>query len=79
MVQVYSYRPLGKHRFQLFFYCCVRIRCRGNVFTQPLPRNGQFFLAPLFRLSDVISQYGIHVYVYNIETTNLADSVPVAA
>jgi hypothetical protein len=23
-----------------FFYCCVRIRCRGNVFTDPLTRNG---------------------------------------
>jgi hypothetical protein len=22
-----------------FFYCCVRILCRGNVFTEPLPRN----------------------------------------
>jgi hypothetical protein len=21
-----------KHRFQLFFYCCMRIRCRGNGF-----------------------------------------------
>jgi hypothetical protein len=27
-------------RFQQSLYCCVRIRCRGNVFTEPLPRNG---------------------------------------
>jgi hypothetical protein len=28
-------------RFQLSLYCCVRIRCRGNVFTEPSPRNGR--------------------------------------
>jgi hypothetical protein len=22
-----------KHRFQQYLYCCMRIRCRGNVFT----------------------------------------------
>jgi hypothetical protein len=27
-------------RFQQQLYCCVRIRCRGNVFTKPLLRNG---------------------------------------
>jgi hypothetical protein len=27
----------------LFLYCCVCIRCWGNVFTQPLPPNGCFF------------------------------------
>jgi hypothetical protein len=24
---------------QQFFYCCLFIRCRGNVFTEPLPSN----------------------------------------
>jgi hypothetical protein len=28
-------------RFQQQLYFCVRIRCRGNVFTEPLPRNGR--------------------------------------
>jgi hypothetical protein len=47
--------PNRKHRFQQypyfcvfsdpllrngFFYCCVRIRCRGNVFTDLFPRKG---------------------------------------
>jgi hypothetical protein len=32
--------PSRKHRFQQYFYCCMRIRCRGNVFTEPLFRNG---------------------------------------
>jgi hypothetical protein len=32
----------GPHRKQLvqqFFYCCMCIRCRGNVFTEPLPSS----------------------------------------
>jgi hypothetical protein len=28
-----------KNRVQQLFYCCVCVRCRGNVFTEPLPRN----------------------------------------
>jgi hypothetical protein len=31
--------PNRKHRFQQFLYCCLRIRCRGNLFTNPLPSN----------------------------------------
>jgi hypothetical protein len=31
--------PRRKRRLQQFFYFCVCIRCRGNVFTQPLPSN----------------------------------------
>jgi hypothetical protein len=31
--------PSRKHRFQQYLYCCMRIRCCGNVFTAPLPRN----------------------------------------
>jgi hypothetical protein len=26
--------------FQKYLYCCMRVRCRGNVFTEPLPWNG---------------------------------------
>jgi hypothetical protein len=33
------HRPSRKHRFQQYPYSCMRIRCRGNVFTKPLPRN----------------------------------------
>jgi hypothetical protein len=31
--------PNGKLHFQQYL-CCVRIRCRGNVFTELSPRNG---------------------------------------
>jgi hypothetical protein len=29
-----------RKQFPTFFDCCTLIRCRGNVLTQPLPRNG---------------------------------------
>jgi hypothetical protein len=32
--------PSRKHRFEHYLYCCMRIRCRGNVFTKPLNTNG---------------------------------------
>jgi hypothetical protein len=28
-----------KHRFQQYLYCCLSIRCSGNVFTEPLPSS----------------------------------------
>jgi hypothetical protein len=31
--------PHTKRHVHKFFYCCVCIRCRGNVFTEPLPSN----------------------------------------
>jgi hypothetical protein len=31
--------PHRKYHFQQFFYCCVCIRCRTNMFTETLPRN----------------------------------------
>lgn len=34
-----SVRAHLKHRI----YCCVRIRCQGNVFTEPLISNGRLF------------------------------------
>jgi hypothetical protein len=33
--------PHRKRRFQEFFFRCVCIRCRGNVFTEPLRSNGK--------------------------------------
>jgi hypothetical protein len=33
-----------KHRFQHFLYCCVLIRCCGNMFTVPLLSNDFLFL-----------------------------------
>jgi hypothetical protein len=45
--ELIAYFPLtghGQHRkrrVQQFFYCCVCIRCRGNVFTEPLPSNNR--------------------------------------
>jgi hypothetical protein len=33
------YGPHRKWRVQPFFYCCVCIRCRCNVFTEPSNRN----------------------------------------
>jgi hypothetical protein len=37
--------PSRKYRFQQYLYCCKRIRCSGNVFTEPLPRNECCFRA----------------------------------
>jgi hypothetical protein len=31
--------PYRKRPFQQFFYCCLCICCRGNVFIEPLPSN----------------------------------------
>jgi hypothetical protein len=33
-----------KHRFELFLYCCMRICCRENVFTEAFPSSGRLFL-----------------------------------
>jgi hypothetical protein len=37
------YNPLqgssGKHRFQQYLYCCMHVRCRVMLFTEPLRRN----------------------------------------
>jgi hypothetical protein len=31
--------PNRKHRFERYLCYCLRIRCRGNVFTEPLPSS----------------------------------------
>jgi hypothetical protein len=53
--------PSIKHSFQQQLYCCVRIRCRGNVFTDPLPRNGLLFIRILH--SNGCTCYNIHIAV----------------
>jgi hypothetical protein len=35
------------HRFQGYIYCCMRICCCGNLFTNSLPRNGSGIFAYL--------------------------------
>jgi hypothetical protein len=37
--------PRRIHRLQQYLYCCMRIRCCGNLFTEPLPRNDSGILA----------------------------------
>jgi hypothetical protein len=40
--------PHWKRRVQQFFYCCVCICYRGNVYTEPLPSNEKgIFIEPL--------------------------------
>jgi hypothetical protein len=34
-----QHEPHRKRLVQQLFYCCVCIRCSGNVFTEPLPSN----------------------------------------
>jgi hypothetical protein len=38
---VIRHEPYRKWRIQQFFYCCVCIRCSGNVFTGPLRGNNR--------------------------------------
>jgi hypothetical protein len=33
--------PNRKHCIQQYLYCCLRICCSGNVFTEPLPSSGR--------------------------------------
>jgi hypothetical protein len=39
LLSLIKHGPNIKTRDQQFFYCCKRIRCRGNTFTEPLPSN----------------------------------------
>jgi hypothetical protein len=49
--------PKREHRSQQFLYCCLRIRCRGNLFTEPLPSSGRLLL---------LYYYGLRVSCQNI-------------
>jgi hypothetical protein len=39
--------PSRNLSFQQFLYCCIRIRCCGDVLTEQLPRNGSAVFAYL--------------------------------
>jgi hypothetical protein len=39
ILSIHTQGPHRKRCVQKFFYCCVCIRCRGNVFTKPLSSN----------------------------------------
>jgi hypothetical protein len=45
-----------KRRDQQFFYCCMCIRCRCNVFTEPLPSNDRGIHIQAQRLKGVIHE-----------------------
>jgi hypothetical protein len=48
LLSLIRHRPHWKRRFQQFFYCCVCIRYRGNISTEPLPSNCKgMFIEPL--------------------------------
>jgi hypothetical protein len=48
LLSLIRHGPHWKRRFQQFFYCCVCIRYRGNVSTEPLPSNDRgIFTEPL--------------------------------
>jgi hypothetical protein len=36
------------------FFCCMRIRCRGNVFTEPFPNSGRLLLRICCLATDVV-------------------------
>jgi hypothetical protein len=42
--------PHRKRRVRQFYYCCVCILCRGNVFTGPLPSNDRGIHIQIHRL-----------------------------
>jgi hypothetical protein len=48
LLSLIRHGPHWKRRVQQFFYCCVCIRYRGNVSTEPLPSNDKgIFTDPL--------------------------------
>jgi hypothetical protein len=48
LLSLIRHGPHWKRCFQQFFYCCVCIRYRGNVSTEPMPRNDKgTFTEPL--------------------------------
>jgi hypothetical protein len=48
--------PNIKHYSQQFLCCCLHIRCRGNLFTEPLPNNAYLLWLHYFVLH-ASSQY----------------------
>jgi hypothetical protein len=41
LLSLIRHGPHRKRRVQQFFYCCICILCRGNVFTEPLPSKSR--------------------------------------
>jgi hypothetical protein len=37
--KIFTRQPIPEDGILQFFYCCLRIRCRSIVFTEPLPSN----------------------------------------
>jgi hypothetical protein len=62
--ELIAYFPLIRHgshrkwRVQQFLYSCVWIRCRCNVFTEPLPSNDRGFHIQAFKLVGGIYEVG---------------------
>jgi hypothetical protein len=47
--------PRRKHHFQQFLHCCIRIRCSGNVFTEPFASSGRLLLKICCPAANVVS------------------------
>jgi hypothetical protein len=56
-----------KPRFQQYFHYFTRIRCRGNVFTEPFPSNDCFYGSTILVLSKYAAIYNIFMYTNNIK------------
>jgi hypothetical protein len=58
--------PHRKWRVKQFLYCCVCIRCRCNVFTQPLPSNnkGIYIYRLVWGIYEVGRLYGLGATIY---------------
>jgi hypothetical protein len=58
---------------EIFFHCCMRILCRGNVFTQPLRRKGPAILS-YFRHTVLVTaqqQWRIKWYSVLLESSSI--------
>jgi hypothetical protein len=50
-----AYNILARTTYKTPFLCCMRIRCSGNVFTEPFPSSVRLFLLRIFCLAtDVV-------------------------
>jgi hypothetical protein len=59
--------PNRKHCLQQFLYCCLRIRCRGNLFTEPLRNNGRLIW---------LHYFGIQAPCYSMKSSVFWDIKP---
>jgi hypothetical protein len=57
------HRPIRKHHFLQYLHCCIR--CRGDMFTEPLSRNG----SGIFAYSQLLHSNGCTRYsMLNLRT-----------